>query len=439
MSFDIRKSLGEYSKSESGSFVAFFAIALTLMLSATGFAVDYARAYNTKDDLKALLDAAVLAGVTEGEGEASQRQIASSVFNANKSSVAAGAFDVTQVRFWNENDELHGEASARMTTTFLRFFNSENLQVSNRSAATSGATRKAACFMAMHPTRKHTLEMKDAVDVMAPDCHIYGNSDHPYDVVDPHTPQNHMVTASLQAIGYGHHYLQNLTPPLEYAPEYIPDPLADLVIPDGTGCSSSNNSSKKKGKKKKGKKAKKGKKGKGGGSGGSSTTISLNPGTYCSGFEYSNSTITLAPGTYIIKDGDFSLDNSTLTGDGVTLVLADDDVEISWEDSLVQISAPTSGTYESLAIIGVREETEHEIDGAVADIHGVVYLPNGAFEWTNSGNSTMAADWTAWIVDGVTWRGTGTIYYNFKPKDSDVPYPDELFVIPRPGSARLIM
>ncbi|MBL4758684.1 MAG: hypothetical protein JKY32_13940 [Rhizobiales bacterium] len=40
--------------------------------------------------------------------------------------------------------------------------------------------------MAMHPTRKHTLELKDSVSVIAPDCNLFGNSDYPWDVVDPH-------------------------------------------------------------------------------------------------------------------------------------------------------------------------------------------------------------------------------------------------------------
>ncbi len=78
----------------------------------------------------------------------------------------------------------------------------------------------------MHPSRKHTLELKDSVSVYAPDCNIYGNSDHVDDVVDPHTPDNYLTGKTVQAVGYGHHYLQNVKPPLEHAPEILKDPLA---------------------------------------------------------------------------------------------------------------------------------------------------------------------------------------------------------------------
>ena len=44
----------------------------------------------------------------------------------------------------------------------------------------------------------------------------------------------------------------------------------------------------------------------------------------------------------------------------------------------------------------------------------------------------------AWIVDGVSWDGDGAIHYNFNLAGSDVPYPPEIRVIPRPGSARLV-
>ncbi len=54
--------------------------------------------------------------------------------------------------------------------------------------------------------------------------------------------------------------------------------------------------------------------------------------------------------------------------------------------------------------------------------------------------SSSVAKWTVWIVDGITWKGDGTIYINFDIKDEEVPYPGDLrYVIPRPSTPRLIL
>ena len=89
-------------------------------------------------------------------------------------------------------------------------------------------------------------------------------------------------------------------------------------------------------------------------------------------------------------------------------------------------------------MMGARVEVVHALDASTVDLHGVVYLPNGAFSWSNTGTPSITAKWTAWIVDGVSWTGDGTININFNLKDSDIPYPPQLNVIPRPGSARIV-
>ena len=56
-------------------------------------------------------------------------------------------------------------------------------------------------------------------------------------------------------------------------------------------------------------------------------------------------------------------------------------------------------------------------DIGTIDIHGIVYIPNGEFIWINKGFAEKStAPWTVWIIDGVSWKGFGTIYINFKPK-----------------------
>jgi len=403
--------LKSFFSHQAGSVVIIASLVLPILLGFAGFSLDYIRAYSLRTTLQGAIDSAVLAGVSSSQDQEQQISAAQAFFD----SIASQLKQSVNVSFTHDGDKLVGVASTNLDTTVLGILSIDDMDVAVNATATAGEVYGPLCFMAMHPTRKHTLELKDSVSVIAPDCHIYGNSSHPYDVVDPHTTQTFLIGKSVQAIGYGHHYLENVIPPLEYAPDFIPDPLASQVIPTPGACDFVD------------------KKVDGG-------TATLNPGVYCEGLEIKGGAkVTLTAGVYIITKDIFKVDDSTLTGDGVTIVLADDKVKIEWKkNSEIHLSAPKSGPYTSIALMG-RKYAQHKIDKAVVDIHGIIYLPNGEFEWKNTGEASIDAEWTVWIIDGVTWRGDGKVYINFDTEDSDIPYPNGLKrLIPRPGTPRLL-
>jgi hypothetical protein len=86
----------------------------------------------------------------------------------------------------------------------------------------------------------------------------------------------------------------------------------------------------------------------------------------------------------------------------------------------------------------VRQPVNHFFDSSTIDLYGVVYLLNGTIDWKNAGTPKISANWTAWIIDGVTWRGSGLITINFNVRQNLIPYPPELMVIPRPGASRMV-
>ena len=411
-----------FSGSNSGTVSVIFGVVIVALVGIAGSAVDYGITAWRKTKLQQALDASVLAGVSD-RGDAEQLsgvdgslskeqriQVAQNFFDSNKSSLT----NVENVTFIYEGDNLVGRASIKVGTYFLGVIGFKSFDVNILASGASAVTREPICFMAMHPTRKHTLELDDSVSVIAPDCHIYGNSNHEDDVVDPHTPQNFLVGKSVQAVGYGHHYIPNVTPPLEHAPELIPDPLAALALPAGGACDFTNAVID-----------------------GTSTTLS--PGTYCGGLEIKNgAVVTLNPGLYIIGGGPFVLSGSEVSGTDVTVALADRRVELAWNNSTARWSAPRTGQYTGMAMIGTREPVDHVINASTVDLHGVIYLLQGSIVWTNSGTPAVNALWTAWIVDGVSWLGDGEIHYNFDLAASDIPYPPEMRVIPRPGVPRLV-
>ncbi len=412
-----------FMRHTNGSVAIIFALSAVVFMGASGIAIDYGRAYSTKSSLQAALDSAVMAGVTAkpdplafsgvagGLSDAERLTRAEQHFQTNKPTSA----DISNVTFAFDSDKLIGNVSAQVGTTLSALLGFDMIDVSTRSGATTAPSYEPLCFMAMHPTRKHTLELMDAVSIIAPKCHIYGNSSHFDDVVDPHTPDNHMVAKSVQAVGYGHHYIQNVLPPLEHAPAVLSDPLASMTLPTAGACTYTNKVV----------------------TGG---TVTLQPGNYCGGLSITGTAeVTLNPGLYVISGGLFQVLNSTVSGSDVTVALADSLTTLEWRNSTVRLSAQTVGPYASMAMVGVREPTNHVFDSSVIDLHGVVYLVDGVFDWLNTGAATINAKWTAWIIDGVTWRGTGAIKINFDIRGSSIPYPQELRIVPRPGSPRVVL
>ena len=268
----------------SGGMAVPGAIATLVVVTASGAALEYTNKSRVSSAMQQVVDAAALGGA--GASDKKDEQIAKA-----KEILAAHGIEsfgmkvedpeaTPQRVFHNDKGHLVVQADAGVEAGLLGLFGMEKLSVQVEAIANrQGVNRVPICFMAMHPTRKHTLELKKSVSLYGPDCNIYGNSNHPYDVVDPHTPENFVVSASIQAIGYGHHYLENLTPPLVKAEELIPDPYATLTLPKGA-CESDKQSVSI-----------------------SSGKTQLDPGIYCGGFEVSGGAeVTLNPGVYVFKD-----------------------------------------------------------------------------------------------------------------------------------------
>jgi Flp pilus assembly protein TadG len=401
--------------SNSGQVAVNFALAIVPLVVGTGMAVDFSRGAARKTELQGALDASVLAAVSVSARDkklgVQPTDIAEQTFKAIFTSPTSA------LSFSEKDGIVKGYAAAKVESTFGGAVGVNFIDLSASSEATSSATRHPVCFMAMHPSRKHTLEMKQSVSVFAPDCHIYGNSDHVDDVVDPHTPQNFLTGKTVQAVGYGHHYLQNVKPPLEHAPEILKDPLASLSYPPPDSCVATGRVV-------------------------TGNNQKLKPGTYCNGLAFSNAKNTeLEPGTYIIKGGTFRLNNSSISGEGVTIVITGSSKPVEWSNSQLTLKAPKSGPLAGMAILADRIASSGIITATDIDVFGTIYMPNTEFDWINAGNFKPKSKWTVWIVDGISWRGTGVITINFEISQVEIPYPSELLnVIPTvgPGRARLI-
>lgn len=406
-----------FCQSRSGNITVVFAVVALPVIIGMGVAVDFSHSAKKRSELQTALDTAVLAAVSVSARD--KKLGATPVIAAQRTFKATMTDPVISSNFSIDGATVKGTAEIQMKTSFGGIVGVNYINISASSAATVNPQRHPICFMAMHPSRKHTLELHDSVSVIAPDCNIYGNSDHVDDVVDPHTPNNHLVGKTVQAVGFGHHYIENVKPPLEHAPEILDDPLAGLRYPSPGNCKEN-------------------------GLVVTGHRRKLKPGTYCNGLAFDNaSDAELESGTYIIRSGTFSMQNSSVRGDRVTIVILGSSNPVNWSNSSITIVAPKNGPLASMGFLAERIGSSGTIFNTNIDLHGVFYMPNTEFTWTNSGNFKPKAKWTTWIVDGISWRGSGQVNINFKidDKKAEVPFPSALLsVVPTvgPGRARLV-
>lgn len=396
-----------------GNFSIILALVLTSVVTAGGISIDFAMELNRKSDLRNAIDAALLGSLAHKTDKEDQKKYAYELLDANM--IDFGGKLISADFSFDNAGVLVGKATASVETSLLKIAGKDELIFSVEAGAVKGMqTGRPVCIMAMHPTRKHTLELKEKVSIYGTDCHIYGNSNHVDDVVDPHTPQNFITAASVTAVGYGHHFIQNVSPPLEGSTAVVADPFLSMSLPAVGSCAQT------------GLKIQ-------------TTTVTLDPGTYCDGLSITGgATVTLNPGVYVIWGNSITVKNSTLLGSGVTVYLADRHAEMDIESSLVRLTAPATGPFKSFVMIAKRDENTHVFQDSTLDFYGIVYMPNSAIEWQNTGTPDIQAQWTSWITDGFSWTGDGVINFPYNTKNSSVPHPSSLNVIPRPSLKEVV-
>ena len=398
--------LSAFFRNRAGNVTVFFALSAIPLFGIVSAGVEYSRAMTAKAELQNWLDAAVLAGISVSARDKLVNDIkpeahALKVFKGNAGSTPIKSVDFKLIK----SDKLRGTATISQKFLFNVVPGYTEFTIDATSTAALSEVRLPVCFMAMHPSRTHTLELNDSVSVMAPDCHIYGNSTSVDDVVDPHTTANFLTAKTVQAVGFGHHHLENVKPPLVHAPEVLDDPLRLRAYPTApSGCTKT-------------------------GYAVSTANTTLSPGRYCNGLTISANNVKLEPGTYFITDGTFKISGGSVTGDGVTIVITGTSKPIDWSGGRIVLTAPKTGKEAGFAIMAERVSNTSSINGTFVDIYGSVYLPKTAFTWKNAGTEVPKGQWTSWIVDGISWTGSGTVHFNFNLANTNIPMPSELTAV----------
>lgn len=174
----------------------------------------------------------------------------------------------------------------------------------------------------------------------------------------------------------------------------ITDPFASLPAPTYSGCDHTNTSYS------------------------SGAVVTLSPGVYCNGIKASgNAQLTFSPGTYILNGGGMQISSSfiTLTGTGVTFYNTANGYSFApitiVGNATINLSAPTSGTYEGILMFQDRSITASAASaiggGSTETLAGTVYMPTATLDF--AGGSTTSSLTVALVVADVNIVGNSYI------------------------------
>jgi hypothetical protein len=125
-------------------------------------------------------------------------------------------------------------------------------------------------------------------------------------------------------------------------------------------------------------------------SGGNNATIALNPGHFCSGWNFANNvTLNLAPGTYYIDQRFNVTSNAVINGNGGVTLVINGNYAINLSNNVqVNLTAPSTGPYAGLAFFGsttaTSTVTQEFSNNTTLTLTGSIYFPNQIVQFDNN-------------------------------------------------------
>lgn len=415
----VAKRLRDYRNNQSGQFGILFGLAIVPIMISVAYVGDMTYAGKVKAELKASLDSAALAAVIDqGLSESQRGEFAKAHFTENFE--FSDMFTLNVVDASAKRVEL--EAKGGFPSYIGAMTGRDKFELA--SHATSVLTKEdVICVLALDNSSSGAFTMSNGATLYGDNCSVQVNSDHMDAAV---VEQHSRATAKSFCIAGGAR--GSYSPFVNTDCGRVEDPYKDIPAPPLQACLLENLS---------------GSLGGGGTDGGTgpgmlSTTqrvalgdggpgggaldiinvldnAVLLPGTYCSPVVISGKNVKLQPGTYVFQNSLIIKDQSSVSGDGVTLSFNGERSHIEiMSGSKVYLKAPSreqfdqngSNVYAGLAIFqnshgagGVSNtdsatEESFLAGGSGMSIVGTVYLPTqrlyvGRDSATNVVNQTI--------------------------------------------------
>ena len=390
-----------------GSIATTFALALIPMVGLVGAAVDYSRANNIKTGLQASLDSAILAGARDST--ANWANVALNVFNGTFQ--PKGSSTDTPSFALNANGTFTASVSGIVPTTFMNVLGVSSMNINASSTAMVAPTSPSEqyCLLALNLTANPAVQVtgNGSITITAPNCVMQVNSNASYAVdltgnASINTTDNCFV-GGVRAVGNS-----SVSPPPLPVCKTVPDPFAKYPKPTVGACNFTNYSLS------------------------GNTTVTLQPGVYCGGMNFSGSpNVTFAPGLYIIKDGVITESGGSFTGNGVTFFLTGNGAGIDMSGKANwHLVAASNGPFPGFVIFldpsgpTGPAATSTQLSGqSELYFEGVVYLPKQLVKITGTAESFAPSPWTSFITDTIQISGNGQFVIHNDTSLTSVPIP----------------
>ena len=379
---------------DRGQALILSALCLSLMMGFLAFALDVGLLFVAKRNLQGAADSAAIAGAAElnfGDyAAAAQAASAQNGFTNGSNGVAVSVNPSgTSIpsplygAYKNQPGYLEVIVSQSVSTYFMRVFGFNSVTVSARAVGALGSSRNCVYILG---TTGDSLSLSNNAQLSATSCGIIDDSSSSSAVSV--SGGSNVTAASVGVVGgtSTDNSGSKITPGAVTGIALVSDPLAFLQPPaySASSCGSDPLTHY----------------GNGGSSyavgpgSGYSTTQSGNTVCYTSlSLGVNNDTVTLNPGIYVIT-GAMSFASGTIPGgQGVTFYLVGTASLSIANGAKLDISAPTSGSYDGILFYQDRSDTQAASiqGGANSTLTGILYFPDAALTIGNGTSSTFYA------------------------------------------------
>ncbi|HYE62919.1 MAG TPA: pilus assembly protein TadG-related protein [Phycisphaerales bacterium] len=367
-----------------GIAIVWVSIAIVVMLSLVGLALDTGYAVLVGNQLQNGADAAALAGAqTVATDQATARARASTAGAANSAAGSSLTFDQNtdvEVGYFHPSTKVFTasgvlpnavRAHARRTGTahgavpllFGAAYGSPTMDMT-RDAVASINVSVSPALLVMDPTGEYALDLTGSARIRVPNGGVLVNSSHPNgtrlggsSILD--TPALAITTSSIPDISHLTGQLAtNRAPqsdPMAWLPEPTPGPAVETnKVVVGTG-----------------------------------NTRTLEPGYYPGGINV-RGTLVMNPGIYILDDDFEANSQASVTGNGVMIFLRGSaNMGFNSDGMTLLLNPPTSGLYQGVTIFQQRGNTAASslpVSGTAIP-NGTIYIPSAQLNITSSGGS----------------------------------------------------
>lgn len=364
-----------YLKNTRGHFAVQFALIGLPLVVATTFVVDYSAAGAEKVNVKAALDAAVIAAINNNSLSLSEKEAyATTHFTENYGGKLK--FDLKPKAYDNRVEmSAFGVAPVTVAATL----GIDGVEIYEKSAAEQ-TSENVICVLSLAPDGDSRISFRGRVKFNAPSCSVHANSTDPEAIwsIRGITPIAKNFCASGGASGNFQPYAKGDCAPVAdpYANHRAPaagpcvnlGSIRDIRTATGSGGGGATQVTQQLGG------------GDGGGDGVvenlTGSNVSLPPGTYCGGLTVDGTNVDFLPGNHIILDGPLIFRNAAeSTANGVTFIMKGESSTLNIQSGArLNAKAPATGALAGLVFF---QDTVHNAADAGTFPNGINSLASG--------------------------------------------------------------